>query len=185
MDPAPRKRLKRIENTGTARLLNFSCYLNRPFLGDDRCRQLVIDAIRSTQATHNYDLWAFVIMPTHVHLLIWPRTPVAELMKSLKQSVSRRAVQHAKSDNPHLLEHMLDPKGVHRFWQRGGGFDRNLWNPKAIWEAIDYIHNNPVHAVLCDSPDNWKWSSAAYFRDRRPVMVPLDLRLLPPRPQRF
>ena len=29
MEPAPRKRLKRIENTGTARLLNFSCYQNR------------------------------------------------------------------------------------------------------------------------------------------------------------
>jgi len=185
MEPAPRKRLKRIENTGTARLLNFSCYQNRPLLTDDRFKQFVVDALISTKATHDYDLWAFVIMPTHVHMLIWPRTPVAGLLKSLKQSVSRRAVQHAKSNHPNVLERMIDPKGVHRFWQRGGGFDRNLWDPEAIWEAIDYIHANPVQDRLCRSPKDWKWSSAPYFTDRSPAPVTLDLQSLPPRPQRF
>lgn len=185
MDHAPRKRLKRIENAGTARFLNFSCYKNRPLLDDDGFKQLVLDALAATRQSHDYDLWAFVIMPTHVHLLIWPRTPVAELLKSLKQSVARRAVRFAKMQDSNLLEQMVDPKGIHRFWQRGGGFDRNLWNPKATWQAIDYIHDNPVQAGLCSSPKNWEWSSAAYFIDRSQSPVELNLRSLPPRAQRY
>lgn len=47
-----------------------------------------------------------------------------------------------------------------RFWQAGGGFDRNLWNPKAIHAAIAYIENNPVRAGLVDAPEKWPWSSA-------------------------
>jgi len=27
-----------------------------------------------------------------------------------------------------------------RFWQAGGGFDRNLWNPEAIHRAIYSTH---------------------------------------------
>ena len=34
------------------------------------------------------------------------------------------------------------------FWQAGGGFDRNLWNPEAIDRAINYIEANPVRANL-------------------------------------
>jgi hypothetical protein len=32
----------------------------------------------------------------------------------------------------------------HRFWQRGGGYDRDLHGAGAIHETIDYIHANPV-----------------------------------------
>lgn len=31
-----------------------------------------------------------------------------------------------------------------RFWQLGGGFNRNFWNAKAIHNSIDYIGTNPV-----------------------------------------
>jgi hypothetical protein len=31
----------------------------------------------------------------------------------------------------------------HRFWQRGGGYDRNLTEPRTIWAEIANIHANP------------------------------------------
>ncbi len=49
---------------------------------------------------------------------------------------------------PEFAQHMqhLSPTGevTLRFWQRGGGYDTNLWTPKFIHEKIAYIHNNPV-----------------------------------------
>ena len=47
-----------------------------------------------------------------------------------------------------------------RFWQAGGGVDRNLCNPEAIHPAIDYIEANPVRANLAAAPEDWTWSSA-------------------------
>jgi len=41
-----------------------------------------------------------------------------------------------------------------------GGFDRNLWNAKAIHSAIKYIEHNPVRAGLVKKAEEWKWSSA-------------------------
>ena len=41
---------------------------------------------------------------------------------------------------------MGQPNGeVHyRFWQRGGGYDRNITDPATLRVMIEYIHNNPV-----------------------------------------
>jgi hypothetical protein len=46
-----------------------------------------------------------------------------------------------------------------RFWQRGGGYDHNLWSPDRIWEKIDYIHANPVRRALVSYAKDWNWSS--------------------------
>jgi hypothetical protein len=46
----------------------------------------------------------------------------------------------------------IGKKKVFRFWQAGGGFDRNLWNPKAIHSSIKYIEENPVRAGLVKNP---------------------------------
>ena len=45
-------------------------------------------------------------------------------------------------------------------WQRGGGFDRNLFSHILIRQAIAYIEDNPVRKGLASDPSDWKWSSA-------------------------
>ena len=49
-----------------------------------------------------------------------------------------------------------------RFWQAGGGFDRNTIEPDVILAMIDYIHGNTVRKQLVDKPEDWKWSSAGW-----------------------
>jgi len=52
-------------------------------------------------------------------------------------------------NNPKIFEKIciqIGKKKVFRFWQAGGGFDRNLWNAKAIYFSINYIEGNPVRA---------------------------------------
>ena len=45
--------------------------------------------------------------------------------------------------------------GQYRIWQSGGGFDRNLWNPVAIHQSIEYIEANPVRRKLAGSPEQY------------------------------
>ena len=59
-------------------------------------------------------------------------------------------------------------KKTFRFWQEGGGYDRNIASIKTLGPAIEYVHSNPVRRGLCDSPGQWKWSSwRDYFEPER------------------
>ena len=51
--------------------------------------------------------------------------------------------------------------GIHRFryWQEGGGYDRNPRSVKALEAAIAYIHENPVRRQLRERSTDWRWSS--------------------------
>ena len=58
-----------------------------------------------------------------------------------------------------------------------------LWNPKyyafeiysqpKLEEKLDYMHKNPVQRGLVSRPEDWKWSSARWYLQQRPVGVPL------------
>jgi len=192
MDAAPHKQLKRVEGKQHARLLNFACFHNKPFLSSDRACRWTLEAVSRSRDIHGFRLWAYVLMPDHVHLLIWPgpEAEVSRILSSIKLSVTKRAIRWATVEAPGLLPRMLDdqPSGraCHRFWQRGGGYDRNLWSPDKIWDAIDYIHINPVRAGHCAAPAAWRWSSASFYLLRQiPSDLPRpDVQTLPPDPRR-
>ena len=163
-----RKTCKRFNNPGEAHALTFSCFQRRPFLSKDRSRQWLIDAIARARSLHRFHVWAYVLMPEHAHLLIWPAQPVydiSDILSSIKQSVAKRALLYIRKEAPGFLAHMTDrqPNGKtsYRFWQRGGGYDRNVIEPMAVHDHIDYFHYNPVRRGLCAKPEDWYWSSAA------------------------
>jgi putative transposase len=180
------KTRRRHENPAHARLINFTCFHNRPFLKSERACTWVIDAIARAREIHDFRLWAYCIMPEHVHLLIWPRSELPPILASIKQSVANRAIVWVKVNAPTFLPALsvTRPDGClsHRFWQRGGGYDRNLWSARHIWEAIDYIHMNPVEAGLCALPEQWAWSSARFFTRHRAGLLAIDLDTIPSRP---
>jgi putative transposase len=125
-------------------------------------------------------------MPEHAHLLIWPTQfdyAVSDVLNSIKQSVSKRALIYVRLNAPTFLVRMEDrqPNEVihYRFWQRGGGYDRNVVEPATIYYQIEYIHNNPVRRGLCDKPENWRWSSAAQYADLATGPLTLDRNSLP------
>jgi putative transposase len=129
-------------------------------------------------------------MPEHVHLLIYPTRAeysISAILSTLKLPVTRRAERFVREQAPAFIERMTDrqPSGKSslRFWQRGGGYDRNLWSEKYVWEMIDYIHNNPVRRGLCEAPPAWPWSSAAHYEERTRGPLRLDLESLPDDPR--
>jgi putative transposase len=185
-----RKTCRRYDEPGHAHSLTFSCYCRRPFLSRDRGRRWLIEAIDRARQKHAFDLWAYVIMPEHVHLLIWPRESqysISRILTSVKRPASIKALLHVRRSAPAFLSQMEDrqPGGrIHyRFWQRGGGYDRNLTEPKTVWAEIDYIHANPVRRGLCQTPTAWLWSSAAEYERPGTGPLRLDRSSLPRTPQ--
>jgi len=174
-DPSFFKRLHRYERPNQARALNFSCIRNEPVLTSPQVRAWFYTALDRALATHPVHLWAYCLMATHVHMLVYPHTAtpnVGRFLDAVKRSTSQQALAHARrSGHPTRTQ----------LWQPGGGYDRNLVTSESIWEMIDYIHLNPVAAKLCQHPTDWPDSSARrYDRDPTPI-ARLDLSHLPPR----
>jgi len=174
-----RKTRKRIDELGQARELTFSCYKRFRFLDRDRTRQWFIDELNQARQHYNFDLWAYVIMPEHVHLLIYPNNPevVGILAGKIKENVARKAISFLEENAPEWIARISVREGNRvrrRFWQPGGGYDRNVFELPTLQKMINYIHMNPVRRGLVSRPEDWIWSSARWYAGIRPVPIEMD-----------
>ena len=101
-----------------------------------------------------YRLFAWVVMPNHVHVLfqtlgVWT---MARIVASWKSFTGRRinAMKRPQRD-----QGRTEPCVWYReYW------DRYIRNERHFRKAVEYIHNNPVKARLVQSPEEWPWSTA-------------------------
>ena len=86
--PGVRKTRRTYNTYGHAREITFSCFRRMPLLSRDRTRQWLVEAIDKARARLSFDVWAYVVMPEHVHILLLPRNESAEIAPIL-QAISR------------------------------------------------------------------------------------------------
>ena len=192
MNPPPhRKLVKRSNDIGHAHFITFSCWQRQKFLNSDRARGWFIESLNKSLEKHDIGCWAYVIMPEHVHLLVYPRQVKYNISKwqaSLKIGVNRLAVNFLKQHNPASLAKLAAPQPdcriTYRFWQPGGGVDVNLWTESKIWDKIDYIHKNPVRRGLVESPELWMCSSYRDYAQLGTGLLLIDWDSLPRHPRR-
>jgi len=91
------------------------------------------------------EVWAWVLMPNHVHLILAPSDPDG-LRRALAQ-VHRRYAGH--------IHARLMRTG--HFWQ--GRFGAVVMDEPHLAAAIRYVALNPVRAGLAERPQDWPWSS--------------------------
>jgi putative transposase len=162
-------RRKSLNEPGHAHELTFTCYHRFRFLGAERTCVWLSDAIAAARQKWNFAVWAFVFMPEHVHLIVWPRRPVYEIstiLSAIKEPVGRKAVKHLEVHAPAWLPRITRIRGGRSerlFWQSGGGFDRNAVEPATLMAMIEYLHMNPVRRGLVERTTDWRWSSAGWY----------------------
>ncbi len=164
-----RKTVKHFHEPGDCHELTFSCYRQMPLLTNDHWRSLLSEQINTAFNCHAFRLVAFVFMPDHLHLLVYPleEPNISGLLTGIKRPFSFRIKQILKQHQSPLLKRLTIPerpgKMTFRFWQEGAGYDRNLFTRDAMMAAIDYIHRNPVRRGLVEQARQWKWSSARWY----------------------
>jgi putative transposase len=165
--------------------LTFSCFHNYPFLSKDRTCEWLADAVNTARCELEYALWAYVFMPDHLHLIVYPKRLVydtSDFLKIVKEPVSRTAVAFLKKESPEWLARIRVQRGKkieRHFWQPGRGHDRNIDNARTLQKVIDYIHENPVRRGLVSDARLWKWSSAGWLAGKplnrlEPDRIPID-----------
>ena len=177
-----RKKLKRYNLPYHARELTFSCFRRYPYFNDSIACFTFLDLLSLARIKYDFELWAYVIMPDHIHLLIWPKKEghiVPKVLHSVKGKTARQYKNHLILHTPEIFGALcIEKRGMKKFqfWQPGGGYDRNLWNAKPIHSAIEYIEHNPVRAGLAASSDQWRWSSS-WARKHQCGLIPDELNI--------
>ena len=160
--------------------LTFSTFGRQPFLSGRLAPLWFLDSLRKAREACPFHLFSYVIMPEHVHIVLQPLPGVTmrRVLWMLKRPVTAHALAWVRRRRPDFLRRTADrqPSGelTYRFWQRGGGYDRNLRSAKDVYEKIAYNHDNPVRRGLVARPEDWPWSSAREWITREPGPVPID-----------
>jgi len=170
MDHRARQHRRRsFDEPGHVHELTFSCCHRYQFLAADRTCEWLANAIGRARERLGFEVWSYVFMPEHVHLVIRPRdvdSSITSILKAVKQPVGRRAVLYLKEHAPQWLPRITRERNgrIERlFWQPGGGYDRNIVEPRTLASILDYVHLNPVRRGLVEKSADWQWSSASWF----------------------
>jgi putative transposase len=166
---------------GHAHELTFSCFHRLAMLSKDRTREWLVESLERARKRLQFEIWAYVIMPEHVHLLILPCRPeydMSKILKAVKQPVGQRAMRFLRREAPDWLNRLSvrvrSGRVEHHFWQEGGGYDRNIIDADTAWASVRYLHNNPVRRGLVRHPEEWPWSSARWYAGLDGVKLDMD-----------
>ena len=141
-----RRRLPHYQKPGVAVFVTFKKLLMGDF--SNRARTAILDHCLYDNGK-KYNLYAAVIMPNHVHLLLaplsdqtgWPFS-LASILKSLK-GTSARSVNKTMGTEGHV-------------WQEES-FDHVLRSDESMAQKLEYIRQNPVRKGLVSKPEDYPW----------------------------
>ncbi len=97
----------------------------------------------------SYDLFAWAVMPNHVHIVLKPHEKLPEVVRWMKTASAARA-------------NRLTGRTGQPFWQREY-FDTWMRTSKELASVIAYVEENPVTAGLALRAEDWPWSSASKY----------------------
>jgi type I restriction enzyme R subunit/putative DNA methylase len=110
-----------------------ACWLSKPSVAD-----LVADALKIF-AGQRYELRSWVVMPNHVHAVVWPMPGqvLSKILHSWKSFTSKPA------------NRLLHRTG--EFWQKES-FDHWIRDEAECARLVAYVERNPVKSGLCRAP---------------------------------
>jgi putative transposase len=90
--------LTRFHHSGQSHFVTFCCYHRLRLLTTDESRRIFESALERVRRSFRLQVYGYVVMPEHVHLLLGEpqRDTLADVLKSLKQGVSRRLLGEAE-----------------------------------------------------------------------------------------
>lgn len=113
---------------------------------DDGDRMLYVDLLRENSAQAGLVLWAYCIMPNHVHLI-----GVPDRTTSMARALGRTHAGYARHFN-------LRTRSCGHVWQ--ARFFSCPLDGAHLWRATAYVERNPVRAHMVAEAGHYRWSSA-------------------------
>ena len=134
-----------------------------PVFQGARLKDIVCKALNEARTSAQLLIFAYVVMPDHLHALIGSERNPREVLRYVNGISSRRVIDFLKEKR---YEASLN-KLRHETLQRDYKF--SLWDhhpnlklittENSFMEKVNYIHKNPVRAGLVERAEDYRWSS--------------------------
>jgi len=136
-------------------------------------RDIVIDSFKYCQKNKGLELYAYVIMSNHVHLIARSlNDALSDLIRDIKRHTSRQMLDLFQQDFESRRKWMelvfkYEAKGnshnnIYQLWTNEN-HPEELTSNKFFRQKLNYIHENPVRAGLIDHPEDYRYSSARNY----------------------
>jgi REP element-mobilizing transposase RayT len=140
----------------------------------------VADSLGFCHAHKQLGIDAFVIMPTHLHLIVfdreWDSTRLQQTLTDLRKFTGRELVKFCQTTMPGCFAAALAVAAgadrEHRFWQPTR-HPEHIESAKFHNQKRDYLHDNPRRKGLVWHPTHWRWSSARWYETGEDCDVPI------------
>ena len=135
-------------------------------LKDDRCKDIIIDSLRFLKAENKIKINGYVIMSNHLHFT-WQALHghlLEDIQTSFAKYTSKQFLKFTIAEKRSNLYEVNAADRKHNFWKRNP-LGVELFTPAVFYQKLDYIHNNPVRAGLCNFPEEYKYSSATFYHN--------------------
>jgi putative transposase len=132
--------------------------------------KLIVDSFRHFAAVR-YDVFAFVVMPSHLHWIFRPRESWIRTHKTSADRTPREVILHTFKRHTALkCNELLGQEG--QFWQ-DESYEHCVRDEEEFLRCVDYVETNPVKAGLVTEPEKWPYSSAAIRNSTDSFLAPL------------
>jgi REP element-mobilizing transposase RayT len=143
-------------------------------------RDIIIENLTYCQKNKGLDIFAWVIMSNHIHLIV--RSETAELsatLRDFKSYTSKVILEEIKTSSESRKDWMLQlfkdaafkhvRNSEYQFWTHENHAEI-LHSNKFIQQKLGYIHNNPVRAGIVFNAEEYKYSSAIDYADGKGLL---------------
>jgi REP element-mobilizing transposase RayT len=148
----------------------------------DVIKRIILDSLHHIRTTRGVKLYVFVIMPNHIHIIAQFNHdyPLSDMMRDFKKFTARQIYRHFQAEGNTKLLSLLQKEGrkvkqEYKVWE--DNYDaRDVFSVEFLQQKTDYIHHNRCQPQwkLVDSPEQYLWSTAGFYLDGKPCIIPVD-----------
>jgi REP element-mobilizing transposase RayT len=142
-----------------------------PVFRTNEIKLIACGAINEARRSGKFALYAYVIMPDHLHLITDSVLKPSKTLQYINGIVSRRVINHLKQNGHESslkkLQHESRPRHyTYSLWDHHADA-RLLLTEEMLMQRVNYTHQNPVRAGLVSHSEEYRWSSVRCWAARR------------------
>ena len=144
--------------------------------------EIILNSLSWMQKEKRLLLFAFVIMPTHAHVIIKPeKETIGEVVQQFGSFTAHEILKKAREDGKTdwlktFEQEKRDPRHKHSIWQDIQA--KNIFSMEVLEQKLEYIHQNPIAKdwKLAADREDYAYSSAGYYDyGRKPIIEITDI----------
>jgi len=139
-------------------------------------KHIILESLAYCQANKSLDIYAWVLMTNHLHMIVGMRnenTNLGDFLRDFKKFTSKRILNAIEANLEESRQKwILDRFSFagnndrkiknNRFWQEDNHVE-TIYTSDFYQQKLNYIHMNPVRQEIVENPEDYLYSSARNY----------------------